>query len=127
MPRRMYLYLSVDRQLVLVETRMALGEDSFSAMSIKVLHRMALLKKLVRLSHVAPYNRYSNRYLPLPGSGNNETEEFRLRNGQVVEVKRDARIILNEMCRRDRQRAGDQRGRQWEPRLAPVPALRLLQ
>jgi FkbM family methyltransferase len=66
-------------------------------MSIKVLHRMTLLKKFARLPQVAAYNRDWYRYLPLPGSGNNETEEFRLRNGQVVEVKRDARFILNEI------------------------------
>lgn len=59
---------------------------------------MAILEKLARLPRVAAYNRDWHRYLPTLGSGDgNAIERFRLRNGQVLDVKRDARFVLNEI------------------------------
>lgn len=57
-----------------------------------------MLSKLIRLSKIAAYNRDWQKYLPfLGGDSDQETQTFRLRNGQVVEVKSDARFILNEI------------------------------
>ena len=59
---------------------------------------MKILKKLARLPRVAAYNRDWRKYLKVPAvDADHSVETFRLRNGQVLQVKNDARFILNEI------------------------------
>lgn len=59
---------------------------------------MEFIKKLARLPRVVAYNLDWYRYLPFAGKANSGVvERFRLRNGQVLDVKRDGRFVLNEI------------------------------
>lgn len=59
---------------------------------------MKLIEMPRRLCHIAAYNRDWLKFLPpFANRGSSRTECFRLRNGQVLEVPRDARFILNEI------------------------------
>lgn len=57
-----------------------------------------ILRKLARIPGVAAYNRDWHKYLKPPAIGAEDSiATFRLRNGQVLEVKNDARFVLNEI------------------------------
>ena len=59
---------------------------------------MNVIEKLHRLYKIASYNRDWLKFIPLFANKDaSRTERFRLRNGQVLEVPRDARFILNEI------------------------------
>lgn len=57
-----------------------------------------IMKKLARLPRVAAYNRDWHKYFQaFAGADKGSIETFRLRNGQILELKPDARFILNEI------------------------------
>ena len=57
-----------------------------------------IMKKLARLPRVAAYNRDWHKYFQaFAGADKGSVETFRLRNGQILELKPDARFILNEI------------------------------
>jgi len=59
---------------------------------------MKILNKISRLVKIASYNRDWCHYLLRHSvCDNGKIEQFQLRNGQILEVKREARFILNEI------------------------------
>jgi FkbM family methyltransferase len=72
---------------------------------------MSITNRLARLVRVAAYNKNWFYYLPLFDVGDATGEQrFHLRNGQVIDVRRDGRFVLNEIYL---DRVYDLPGRPW--------------